>query len=403
MTSENEKLIFTKEFTRQEPIPEAGILRATELLENGRLHRYNTTVGEESEVALLEKEFADYMGTKYCTALSSCGSALYVALKSAGVKPKDLVLCNAFTLAPVPGAIENAGAIPVFIEITKDYLIDLADLEKRASATGAKYLMLSHMRGHIADMDAVAALCRKYNITMIEDCAHTAGALWNGKKVGTFGLASCFSTQTYKHINSGEGGLIASNDPDLIAKAILYSGSYMLYERHGARPEMEVFEKYKKHIPNFSLRMTNLAAALIRPQLALLDEQCKRWNARHDLILELLADTPGIYLPRRDPLEYYVGSSFQFTLVGFTKEQVEKFLEQTANRGVEVKWFGWKEPNGFTSRYSSWLYVEDLPPLEQTDKILDGLCDFRVPLTFDLDDCRLIAKIIKQVAESFIA
>jgi dTDP-4-amino-4,6-dideoxygalactose transaminase len=143
-----EKIKFTKEFTRQESIPEAGIKRALELMKSGRLHRYNTAAGEIPEVPLLEKEYADYVGARYCLGLSSCGSSIYVALKSVGVAAGDKVLCNAFTLAPVPGAIENAGAVPVFLEITDDYLTDLADLENKATQSGAKYFLLSQ---HFAD------------------------------------------------------------------------------------------------------------------------------------------------------------------------------------------------------------------------------------------------------------
>ena len=142
-----EKITFTKEFTRQEPLPEAGIQRAVELMKTGRLHRYNTAPGEISEVSLLEKEYAEYVGARYCLGLASCGSAIYVALKSVGVTPGDKVLCNAFTLAPVPGAVENAGAEPVFVEIDEDYLTDLDDLESKAKQSGAQYLLLSHMRG----------------------------------------------------------------------------------------------------------------------------------------------------------------------------------------------------------------------------------------------------------------
>ncbi len=79
-----ETIKFTKEFTRQEPIPEAGIKRALELMQSGRLHRYNTAAGEISEVSLLEKEYAEYVGARYCLGLSSCGSSIYVALKSIG-------------------------------------------------------------------------------------------------------------------------------------------------------------------------------------------------------------------------------------------------------------------------------------------------------------------------------
>ena len=154
----DEKISFTKEFTRQEPIPEAGIQRALELMQSGRLHRYNMAPGEISDVALLEKEYAEYVGSKYCLGLSSCGSSIHVALKSVGVLPGDKILCNAFTLAPVPGAIENAGAEPVFLEIKDDYLTDLDDLQNKAVQSGAKYFLLSHMRGHIVDMDRVTEI-----------------------------------------------------------------------------------------------------------------------------------------------------------------------------------------------------------------------------------------------------
>ncbi len=154
----SKKITFTKEFTRQEPIPEAGIKRALELMKSGRLHRYNTAAGEISEVSLLEREYADYVGARYCLGVSSCGSSIYVALKSVGVVSGDKILYNAFTLAPVPGAIENAGAVPVFVEITKDYLTDLEDLEIKAIQSGAKYFLLSHMRGHIVDMDRVTKM-----------------------------------------------------------------------------------------------------------------------------------------------------------------------------------------------------------------------------------------------------
>ena len=389
---------FTKEFTLQEPIPEAAIKRALKVMQTGRLHRYNTADGELSEVALLEKEYAEYVGARYCLGLSSCGSSIYVALKCVGVVPGDKILCNAFTLAPVPGAIENAGAEPVFVEIDEDYLTDLEDLEKKAAQTGAKYFLLSHMRGHIVDMDRVSEICRKLDITLIEDCAHTVGASWGETPTGRFGRVGCFSSQTYKHMNSGEGGLLVTDDEDVIVKAILYSGSYMLYDRHIARPSLEVFERYKKFIPNYSLRMSNLTAALLRPQLADLDRQCRRWNKRYQLLEVELAGVPPIRVPYRSPKEGYVGSSFQFTLMDTEKPLVEIFLEKCAERGVNIKWFGAKEPVDFTSSWVSWKYVKKFQSLPKTKKILDFMCDFRVPLTFTLDDCKTIAAVIREVA-----
>jgi dTDP-4-amino-4,6-dideoxygalactose transaminase len=401
MTS-SDPIVFNKEFTRQEPIPEAGVSRALELMASGRLHRYNTAPGETSDVALLEKEYAAYVGSRYCAAFSSCGAAIFVALKSVGVRPGDLVLMNAFTLAPVPGAIENAGAKPVLVEITDDYVMDLDDLARKADQSGARFLLLSHMRGHIVDMEAVTEICQRRGITLVEDCAHTVGCRWADQFTGTYGTVGCYSTQTYKHLNSGEGGLLVTDDADVVAKAILHSGSYMLYEKHISRPPMEVFEKYKKIIPNFSLRMSNLSAALIRPQLADLERQCRRWNDRYAVLQEELEGAAHIRLPHRPPEEGYVGSSFQFSLTGIPKRSAPRFLETCAERGVSIKWFGAAEPVGFTSSWESWRYIPEHQPLPNTKRILDFMCDFRVPLTFTLADCRTIGAVIREVAETVL-
>ncbi|MCG8618803.1 MAG: aminotransferase class I/II-fold pyridoxal phosphate-dependent enzyme [Desulfobacterales bacterium] len=391
---------FTKDFTLQEPISESGIENALEILRSGKLHRYNTAPDETGEAALLEAEFAAYTGKRYCLSCASCGSAMYIALKAAGVAPGDKVLCNAYTLAPVPGAIQNTGAEICLVEITDDYTIDLDDLG--AKAAGAKWLLLSHMRGHITDMDRIMEICTRHGITLIEDCAHTMGASWDGKKSGTFGIAGCYSTQTYKHMNSGEGGLLVTDDEELMARAIIYSGSYMLYERHTARPPMDVFERVKKAVPNYSSRMDNLRAAILRPQLRKLDEQCRRWNRRYDFLAEGLKDIPGIFVPERDTREYYVGSSIQFSLPGQSPGVIQDFLAACLARGVELKWFGNKEPVGFTSAYGSWQYFEDLPELPETDRVLAVMCDMRIPLTFDLEDCGQILAIIKENARQIL-
>lgn len=394
--------MFRKEFTRQEPISDAGIEAALAVLKSGKLHRYNVDQGEKGEAALLEEEFAAYMGRKYCLACASCGSAMYIALKSIGVKPGDKVLCNAYTLAPVPGAIENSGADIELVEISDDYLIDLDDLERKADDPNAKWLMLSHMRGHIVDMDRIMEICNKHDLVMIEDCAHTMGGKWDGRKSGSFGAVACFSTQTYKHINSGEGGLLVTDDPQIIARAIIHSGSYMLYEMHTSRPEMSDFEELKTMVPNYSSRMDNLRASLLRPQLRDLDRQCERWNERYRILENGLGRIDSITCPARDPREYYVGSSIQFSLVGQDETTIQKFLKTCLEQGVELKWFGNSEPVGFTSAYGSWKYFGELPDLPNTNRVLAVMCDMRIPLTFSLEDCELICEIIEDVATEIL-
>ena len=164
--------VFTKPFTQQEAIPDAGIQQAIEILKHGRLHRYNVAAGEASEVSLLEQEYASWQGSRYCIAAASGGQAIQLGLRVCGVKPDDKVLANAYTLAPVPGAIHGIGALPVLVEIDTDYHIDLSHLDEMARRSGAKTLLLSHMRGHIADMEALMAIARTYDIKVVEDCAH---------------------------------------------------------------------------------------------------------------------------------------------------------------------------------------------------------------------------------------
>ncbi|WP_417712749.1 DegT/DnrJ/EryC1/StrS family aminotransferase [Pseudophaeobacter arcticus] len=383
---------FTGSFTQQEALPEAAIEAALNVMRHGRLHRYNVTDGELGETALLEQEFAAQVGAKYCLAVASGGYAMATALRAIGVKQGDRVLTNAFTLAPVPGSIAAVGAAPVFVGVTEELTIDLEDLA--AKADQARVLMLSHMRGHLCDMDRLMQICDAAGITVIEDCAHTMGAAWNGVASGRVGAVGCYSCQTYKHVNSGEGGLLITDDAEIAARAIMLSGSYMLYERHLAAPGPEVFERVKYETPNISGRMDNLRAAILRPQLADLDHQVARWNARYQAIEAGLRDTPGLRLVERPQAERYVGSSFQFLLLDWNAESIAEVIRRCARRGVELKWFGGAEPAGFTSRYDSWRYAE-AQSLPKSDRILAGIVDMRVPLTFSLDDCAQIARIIR--------
>lgn len=390
---------FSGNFTQQEAIPEDAIAAALEVMRSGRLHRYNVAkAGEISETAQLEIDYARYQNQRYCLACASGGYALQIAMRAWGLQPGQTVLTNAFTLSPVPGAIQAVGGKPVLIETTEDLVIDLEHLDSRIRETNAKLLLLSHMRGHLVDMEALCTLLERHSVALIEDCAHTMGASFNGRMSGTHGVLSCFSTQTYKHINSGEGGLLSSDDDTLMARAIILSGSYMLFERHEAAPAPEVFKEIKLQTPNCSGRMDNLRAAILRPQLANLDNNGRRWNERYDACASALGSSGSnsIKLPTRHPKAYEVPSSIQFRIPRLKDEQNQQFLSECANRGVDLKWFGAGEPAAYTSRYDSWQYMEHTA-LPKTDEILSRLYDCRLPLTFSVEQCRTIGAIISDV------
>ena len=387
-------LIFDKPFTQQESIPENGIARAVEIMRSGRLHRYNVSADETSEVSLLESEYAIYQGVKYCVATASGGQAIQLGLRVCGVRPSDKVLTNAYTLAPVPGAIHNLGAEPVLVEITNDYHIDLNHLDEMARRSNSRVLLLSHMRGHIADMDSLAKIIKKYKLKLVEDCAHTMGAKWRGIRSGNFGDVAAFSTQTYKHMNSGEGGFLTTDNDEMAARAIINSGSYMLYDRHGTSPPQQAFEQIKLDSANYSCRMDNLRAALVRAQLPHLDDNIARWNQLYDRFYAYLSTAEGIDIPARRQAEFYVGSSIQFRATGLSKAEIPAFITRCSKRGVELKWFGADAPAAFTSRYDSWAYLGDIPHLPATHAALDKTIDMRIPLTFNGDDCDIISSII---------
>ena len=392
------------DLTQQEPIPEAGVAAAMALLKNGRMHRYGETGAKPSEVSSLEAEFAESLGLRYCVALNSCGSAMFVALRASGVKPGDAVLSNCFTLAPVPGAIAHAGARPVLVDVADDYTIDLQDLALKAQASGANTLLLSHMRGHICDMQQLSAICADHGVQVIEDCAHTMGAGWAGQATGTWGRAGCFSLQSYKHANSGEGGLLVTNDEDVAAQAILLSGSYMLYASHLARPAEAVFERWKYLTPNFSMRLSNLAAAVARPQLGeSLADRCRRWNQRYAWLAAALEGIPHLRIPARVAQEEFVASSIQFSLPGLARESRQRFIAECARRGVHVKWFGADEPVGFTSVWQHWRFFGEAQVLPNAERVLAGLCDMRLPLTLTQADCLAIAGVIRAAMQTALA
>ncbi|PWG61884.1 aminotransferase [Spiribacter halobius] len=385
---------FPRSFTEQQPIPAAGIERATEVMASGKLHRYNLGPGETDDAALLEQEFAGYVGRRYCVACNSGGFALHIALRALLPERGTPVLCNAFTLSPVPGAIHNAGGVTVPVETDESLTIDCDDLRLAAETHDARFLVLTHMRGHIADMDAVAALCAELGITLIEDCAHTMGAYWRNRPSGAHGTAACFSTQSNKHINSGEGGLLVTDDAELAARAVLYTGSYMFYDSHLAAPPRARVGELSGEIPNYSGRMDRLRAALLRPQLSELEARREHWNALYRRLEGRLAQADGITLPQRHAAAEYVGSSLQFWAEGLALEQFPDFISRCADRGVPVAWFGNPSARGYTSNFRHWRYLSVERALPKTQNVLSRLCDIRLPLTFTEEDCALIGEII---------
>ncbi|MBE1283172.1 MAG: aminotransferase class I/II-fold pyridoxal phosphate-dependent enzyme [Rhodobacteraceae bacterium] len=378
-----------------ESIPPAALEALQELMQSGDLFRYNS---EDAPVSLLEQEFAELLGAKYALAVSSCSAALFLSLKALELPRDARVLIPGFTFAAVPSSIVHADCIPVLCEVGENYRIDMADFE--AKLDGVQAVIISHMRGHTSDMDAIMSLCDAREIPVIEDAAHSLGTTWNGRNIGTIGKIGCFSFQSYKMINSGEGGILISDDADLVARAVIMSGAYEhTWKKHkGPRgdnsAELEqAFARWQNQLPLYNLRMSNLGAVVIRPQIPELARRVRDGLSNHDYVADRLnSSTPHIRVP--DPLgpERRAPDSIQFNLVDMDEAETRAFADAAAARGVKVQVFGLSADNA--RAFWNWQFLPEQYDLPQTRAMLMKACDVRLPVRLTREELDVITDIL---------
>jgi len=379
-----------------EAIPEAARSEIDRLLQSGDLFRY--TAPEDAPVTLLEREFADFMGVKYALCVSSCSAALFLSLKALGLPRDAKVLIPAFTFAAVPSAVVHAECIPVLCEVGDNYRVNMEDFEEKLNAGDIQAVIISHMRGHTSDMDAIMALCDAKGIPVVEDAAHSLGTTWNGEKIGTIGKIGCFSFQSYKLVNAGEGGVMITNDPDIVAQAVIMSGAYEHNWRKHKGPsgdnttELEdAFARWQNKLPLYNLRMSNLSAAVIRPQLPEVARRVRDGRANHDYVAAKLNASQWIMVPEKLAPEERAPDSIQFNLLGMSYEQIGAFQDRAADRGVKVQVFGRSTDNA--RAFWNWQFIpRGTPELPRTREMLARACDTRLPARLNRTELDVIAE-----------
>ncbi|MDO6798626.1 DegT/DnrJ/EryC1/StrS family aminotransferase [Shimia thalassica] len=383
-----------------EPIPESARAEVERLLQSGDLFRY--TAPEDAPVSMLESEFAAMMGTKYALAVSSCSAALFLSLKALGLPRDARVLIPGFTFAAVPSSVVHADCVPVLCEVGENYRIDIADFTVKLDSVQA--VIISHMRGHTSDMDAIMDLCDARNIPVIEDAAHSLGTTWHGKKIGTVGRVGCFSFQSYKLVNAGEGGILITDDADLVARAVIMSGAYEHnWQKHKAPAGDNTgalalaFERWQNKLPLYNLRLSNLSAAIIRPQLAEVPRRVRDGRANHDYVAGLLNRSPWLQVPEKLGPEDRAPDSIQFNLEGMDNDQILAFQAAANARGIKVQVFGQSSDNA--RAFWNWQFIEDLPELPRTRAMLMSACDVRLPARLKRDELDVIAGALTGAAE----
>ena len=241
-------------------------------------------LSQGKQVQDFEQELADYVGVRHAILVSNCTTALHLALVAAGVGPGDEVICPSFTFIATSNAVLHAGATPVFVDIDPLTYNTTPELLEAAITPKTRALIPVDQIGLAADMPAIMALARRYNLAVVEDAAPSLGSTVNGQKVGTFADFTCFSFHPRKSITTGEGGLITTND-DAAAerlRAIRSHGvSTSAFARHASGTTD--IEEYRE--VGWNYRMTDIQAAVGRVQLRKLDwilEERRRLARRYD-------------------------------------------------------------------------------------------------------------------------
>lgn len=212
-----------------------------------------------NEVSSFEDEFAKYVGTKYSVGLASGLDALWLAFRILGIGKGDEVLVqgNAY-IACVMGITIN-GATPIFVEPNEHFGIDADKLEEKITDK-TKAILVVHLYGMASNMEKIVSICNRHNLKLVEDCAQSHGACYNGKMTGTFGDIGCFSFYPSKNLGAfGDGGAIVTND-ETIAK------DFKIYRNYGSE------KRYYNKVVGTNSRLDEIQAGLLRVRLNHLDE-----------------------------------------------------------------------------------------------------------------------------------
>ncbi len=256
-------------------------------------------------VARFEDEFCQWLGRDYALALSSGTAANEAALAGCGIGPGDEVICPPCSFIASSMSVIALGAVPVFADVDPRTLIITAESIEAAITPNAKAVVVVHLSGQPAEMGPILELAAARGLAVIEDCAQAYGPTYQGRKVGTFGDCACFSLQQGKHITTGEGGIVATDDPEVYKRAMLYSNCGMPWYRYGLeRPIAEPISgmRTRGHFGfGHNYRMTELQGAVAVAQLSRI-EQFNKW--RRDLagiVRDTLGDVADLRLPHVYP------------------------------------------------------------------------------------------------------
>lgn len=334
MNSENTLALLGGKPVRSLPFPAYKVIGAEEreaavrVIESGVLSRFlgawHADFYGGPEVQAFEAEWAALSGVKHAVSVNSCTSGLYAAVGAAGVGPGDEVIVSPYTMAASATAALIFNGIPVFADIDPQTYCLSAETIKARITPRTKAIIVVHIFGQPADMDPIMDLAREYGLVVIEDCAQAPSARYKGRAVGSLGHMGVFSLNYHKHIHTGEGGVVTTNDDR-------YAERVQLIRNHA---EAVVEKKGVTDLVNmigFNFRLGEIEAAIGREQLkkcAGLIESRKRNVAYLESKLQGL---PGLSMPHvgvaGDHVYYVHTLDYDAGVTGVSRERMVQALK----------------------------------------------------------------------------
>lgn len=268
----------------EKPVRDTFLIYGSPMIEEEELNEVIDTVkscwiGTGPKVHKFEEMFKEFKGIKHSMALNSCTAGLHLSLIAIGLKPGDEVITTPMTFCATANTIIHAGGTPVFADVDPRTMnIDPAEIEKKIT-NKTKAILPVHFAGRPCNMDAIMGIAKKYNLKVIEDCAHAIETEYKGKKAGTLGDLGCFSFYVTKNIITGEGGMVTTNN-DEYAEKIKVLGLHGMSKDAWKRFSDEGYKHYQVVYPGFKYNMMDLQAAIGICQLPRVD---KYWNRRKEI------------------------------------------------------------------------------------------------------------------------
>ncbi len=265
-----------------------------------------------NEVKCFEQEFAGYIGSKHCIGLASGLDALWIAFRVLGIKEGDEVIVQGNTyIASVMGITIN-GATPVFVEPDEFFNIDASKIEEKITPK-TKAILIVHLYGQASNMKPVVDLCKKYKLRLVEDCAQSHGAKFNGQMTGTFGDIGCFSFYPSKNLGAfGDAGAITTNNDELANKI-------RVFRNYGSE------KRYYNQVVGTNSRLDEIQAGFLRIRLTHLNELAAEKEKICKRYLEELKN-PKLKLPSIRPGATHIWH--QFVIRSEKRNELIKYLDE---------------------------------------------------------------------------